>query len=123
MKYCYGVAKRMLRNFWNVASSSTMTSGISYNLLTLLFCSKIFPQQSVASFHSTVREYLLSELEGLDPVALLTVKKLIQTGLRDKNDPDAVNLRESYAQAERFASSIPAERFTKIAAKEIKHKL
>lgn len=106
-----------------MASSSTMTSGISYNLLTLLFCSKIFPQQSVASFHSTVREYLLSELEGLDPVALLTVKKLIQTGLRDKNDPDAVNLRESYAQAERFASSIPAERFTKIAAKEIKHKL
>ncbi|KIM87001.1 hypothetical protein PILCRDRAFT_4240 [Piloderma croceum F 1598] len=92
-------------------------------LLECGFINKIFPQQPVASFHSTVREYLLSELEGLDPVALLTVKKLIRTGLRDKNDPDAVNLRESYAQAERFASSIPAKRFTKIASKEIKHKL
>ena len=66
---------------------------------------------------------LLSELQGLDPTALLVVKKLLKAGLADKNDPDAVNLRESYAQAERFASGIPGERFRKIAAKEIKHKL
>lgn len=88
-----------------------------------LLSSKILPAQSVEEFHSSVRTLVLSELAGLDPVALLTVKKLIRAGLADKNDPDAVNLRESYAQAERFASGIPAERFMKIATKQIRHKL
>jgi len=113
----------MLRNFWNVALSSTMVSEISYVVLILVFYSEIFPLQPVTSFHSTVRAHLSSELEGLDPAALLTTKKLIQTGLKDKNDPDAVNLRESYAQAERFTSGIPGDRFIKLATKEIKHKL
>lgn len=65
----------------------------------------------------------MSELAGLDPAALLVVKQLIKMGLKDKNDPDAVNLRESYAQAERFASGKPGERFRKLAVKEIRHKL
>ncbi|KAG6854320.1 hypothetical protein C0991_008215 [Blastosporella zonata] len=58
--------------------------------------SQIFPEQSINSFHSAVRRQLLEELHGLDPTALLEVKRLIRAGLRDKNDPDAVNLRESY---------------------------
>lgn len=85
--------------------------------------SKIFPAQPTDEFHSSVRAHLESELEGLDPAALLTVKKLIRAGISEKNNPDAANLRESYAQAERFASGIPIERFMKIANKEIKHKL
>lgn len=63
--------------------------------------------------------------------------------MKDKNDPDAVNMRESYgssqaipllsymlraeqrnaAQAARFASGIPGQRFAKLASKEIRHKL
>ena len=83
----------------------------------------------------------MRELSGLDPAALLTVKKLIRAGLNERNNRDAVNLRESYgelplvcfermdlfnvwtAQAARFASGVPLERFGQIARKEIKHKL
>jgi len=45
-----------------------------------------------------VRRKLLDELQGLDPAAILSVKKLIRAGLNEKNDPDAVNLRESYGK-------------------------
>lgn len=58
--------------------------------------SQIFPDQSVESFHAAIRRQILDELQGLDPVALLEVKRLIRLGLKDKNDPDAVNLRESF---------------------------
>jgi len=92
-------------------------------LLACGFINKIFPNQSVESFHSEVRSLLQEELRGLDPSALLAVRSLIQRGLHEKNNPDAVNLRESYAQAERFASGIPMKQFTRIANKEIKHKL
>ncbi|KAG6897468.1 hypothetical protein C0992_001243 [Termitomyces sp. T32_za158] len=95
----------------------------SQELLKCGFVNQIFPHQSVDSFHDAVRIQILEELRGLDPVALLEVKRLIKVGLKDKNDPDAVNLRESFAQAARFASGIPYERFAKIARKEIKHKL
>ncbi|GLB34998.1 putative enoyl-CoA hydratase/isomerase [Lyophyllum shimeji] len=87
------------------------------------FVNRIFPAQSVDSFHVAVRKQLLDDLHGLDPSALLEVKKLIRAGLKDKNDPDAVNLRESYAQAARFASGVPMEQFAKIARKQVKHKL
>ncbi|KAF5357797.1 hypothetical protein D9756_001614 [Leucocoprinus leucothites] len=92
-------------------------------LLDCGFINKIFPQQSVESFHKEVRSLLKAELEGLDPTAVLTAKKLIKAGLNDKNDFDAVNLRESYAQAERFASGVPYSQFARIAKKEIRHKL
>lgn len=85
--------------------------------------SKIFPQQDPESFHRSVREHLLSELSGLVPSSVLIVKKLIKTGLQDKNDPDAVNLRESIEQSARLQSGIPGKRFRMIAAKEIRHKL
>lgn len=85
--------------------------------------SKILPDQSVPDFHSSIKTLVLSELEGLDPTALLAVKKLLKDSLKDKNDPDAINLRESYAQAERFASGVPGKRFAQLAAKEIRHKL
>lgn len=85
--------------------------------------SKIFPSQTTESFHDAVRTHLLSELDGLDPTAVLTVKKLLANAEAEANDPDAANLRESFAQAARMASGIPAERFAKIARKEIKHKL
>lgn len=95
-----------------------------------------------------MRADIINDLAGLDPTAVLTMKALIQTGLNEKNGMDAVNLRESYgetiiesqyssdnsgifllistfylAQAERFASGIPAKQFARIARKEIKHKL
>ncbi|KAK0459679.1 ClpP/crotonase-like domain-containing protein [Desarmillaria tabescens] len=87
------------------------------------FINKIFPSSSADEFHAAIRRHLQSELEGLDPTALLSVKRLLRAGLDDKNNPDAVNLRESYAQSERFASGIPAERFGQIARREIRHKL
>ncbi len=85
--------------------------------------SKIFPEQPVPAFQAEVRKLILSELDGLDPGALLGVKKLIKAGLNDQHNLDAVNLRESYAQAERFATGIPGDRFAKIARKELRHKL
>lgn len=54
---------------------------------------------------------------------MLRVKQLIKTGLNENNSFDAVNMRESYAQAERIASGIPTQRFGMIARKELKHKL
>ncbi|EGN93230.1 hypothetical protein SERLA73DRAFT_64232 [Serpula lacrymans var. lacrymans S7.3] len=92
-------------------------------LLECGFINTIFPDQSTESFHTAVRAHLLSELEGLDTAAVLTVKLLIKAGLREKNDPNSVNLRESYAQAERFSSGIPQVRFGKIKRKEVRHKL
>jgi len=92
-------------------------------LLACGFYNEIFPDQSTESFHTGVRAKLLDELKGLDPTALLAVRSLIRRGLHEKNNPDAVNLRESYAQAERFASAVPSQQFARIAAKEIKHKL
>lgn len=63
------------------------------------------------------------ELEDLVPEAILKVKQLIKIGFNEQNNYDATNLRESYAQAERLATGVPAQRFNKIARKEIKHKL
>ena len=45
-----------------------------------------------------MRIHLLNELNGLDPAAILSIKKLLRAGLNEKNDPDAVNLRESYGE-------------------------
>ncbi|KAG7092417.1 hypothetical protein E1B28_008773 [Marasmius oreades] len=87
------------------------------------FINEIFPSQSAENFHATVRARLMEELSGLDPTSVLAVKKLLRAGLNEKNDPDAVNLRESYAQAERFVSGTPAVQFGRIARKEIRHKL
>ncbi|KAI0336424.1 ClpP/crotonase [Cubamyces sp. BRFM 1775] len=92
-------------------------------LLECGFINKILPEQPVPEFQAAVRKLVLAELEGLDPTALLGVKRLIKAGINDQHNLDAVNLRESYAQAERFASGIPGERFARIARKELKHKL
>jgi Delta3-Delta2-enoyl-CoA isomerase len=89
----------------------------------LAWTSRIFPQSSVEQFHAAVREYLLDQMDQLVPEAVLGVKSLIRAGLREKNDNDAVNLRESYAQAVRFTTGVPYDRFGKIARKEIRHKL
>jgi len=68
-------------------------------VLNLRLCtSKIFPDQTTESFHGAVRAHLLEELRGLDPTALLVMRGLIRRGLHEKNDPDAVNLRESYGE-------------------------
>ncbi|KAL0946951.1 hypothetical protein HGRIS_013109 [Hohenbuehelia grisea] len=92
-------------------------------LLRCGFVNKIFPAQPVPDFHSAVRAHLLDQLDGLDPVAVLTSKKLIRQGLDERSNPDAAILRESYAQAERFASGRPKQQFQRIANKEIRHKL
>lgn len=41
-------------------------------------CSKIFPAEDTPSFHKAAREYLLDRLNGLDPAALLSTKRMIQ---------------------------------------------
>ncbi|EIM89893.1 ClpP/crotonase [Stereum hirsutum FP-91666 SS1] len=111
-----GVAKANETLIWGKKQTSR-------DLLACGFVNQIFPQQDVASFHRAVRDLLLSELSDLVPSSVLAVKKLIKTGLREKNDPDAVNLRESFEQAARLHSGIPAERFHKISTKKIRHKL
>lgn len=60
--------------------------------------SEIFPSKSTEEFHADVRAHLQQQLEGLDPAAVLAVKKLLRAGLNEKNDPNAVNLRESYGR-------------------------
>ncbi|KAL4253841.1 Enoyl-CoA hydratase/isomerase and chromodomain-containing protein [Abortiporus biennis] len=92
-------------------------------LLASGFLNKIFPEQSVESFHKAVRDHLSSELEGLDADAMLITKDLLKKAAAERNDPAAVIMREGYAQAERFMTGVPAQRFSKIARKEIKHKL
>ncbi|KAJ7172526.1 ClpP/crotonase-like domain-containing protein [Mycena filopes] len=92
-------------------------------LLDCGFINEMLPLQSWEDFHQAVRAIVVEDLRGLDPVAVLTVKRLIRDGLTEKNNPDGTNLRESYAQAERFSSGVPARQFRRIATKEIKHKL
>lgn len=105
---------------------SSLSESRTYNALSrkfIHFQSKIFLEQPAESFHAAVRAHVQKELEGLDHSACLEVKQLIKSGLAECNNPDAVNMRESYAQAARIASGVPRERFAKIARKEIKHKL
>ena len=85
--------------------------------------SEIFPQSSVEEFHKSVKQQVAAELDGLVTEAVLKTKQLLRSGLKEKNDMDSVLLREGYAQAERFATGAPAERFARIAGKEIRHKL
>jgi hypothetical protein len=61
-------------------------------------CSEIIPATSTEQFNDAVRDLVLRELEGLDPASILAVKKLIKAGLHEKNNPDAVNLREGYGR-------------------------
>lgn len=95
----------------------------SDELLACGFLNHIFPQQAPEELHTSVRTYLVEQLRGLDHDSLLTVKKLLRAAMDEKNNPDAANMRESYAQAERFASGAPSKQFARIANKEIKHKL
>jgi len=85
--------------------------------------SEIFPESSVEEFHKSVKQRVAAELDGLVTEAVLKTKQLLQLGLKEKNDMDSILLREGYAQAERFATGVPAERFRRIARKEIRHKL
>jgi len=55
--------------------------------------------------------------------AVLKTKQLLRLGMKEKNDMDSVLLREGYAQAERFVTGVPVDRFTKIVRREIRHKL
>jgi peroxisomal 3,2-trans-enoyl-CoA isomerase len=77
----------------------------------------------VEEFHKSVKQRVATELDGLVIEAVLKTKQLLRFGLKEKNDMDSVLLREGYAQAERFATGLPTERFTKIAQREIRHKL
>ncbi|CAE6462032.1 unnamed protein product [Rhizoctonia solani] len=87
------------------------------------FVNQIFSAEDTPSFHRVSREYLLDRLDGLDPAALLSTKRMIQAAVHEKNDPRVVNFRESFAQAERFAGGVPAHRFGQLARKEVKHRL
>ncbi|TRM58680.1 ClpP/crotonase-like domain-containing protein [Schizophyllum amplum] len=99
------------------------TAKANEELLACGFYNEIFPTQSTEDFHTSIRRKVEDELRGLDPTALLTVKHLLKEGQNEKNNYDAANLREAYAQAERFASGVPADRFGMVARKELRHKL
>ena len=85
--------------------------------------SDVFPGTSVEEFHRNVERRVAADLDGLVPDAVLETKQLLRFGLRERNDMDSALLREGYAQAKRFTTGVPVERFTKIARKEIRHKL
>ncbi|KAG8713787.1 hypothetical protein FRC11_011010 [Ceratobasidium sp. 423] len=87
------------------------------------FVNQIFLAEDTPNFHRLVREHLLDRLDGLDPAALLSTKRMIQAAVHEKNDPRVVNFRESFAQAERFAGGVPTQRFGQLARKEVKHRL
>lgn len=85
--------------------------------------SEVFPETPVDEFHQSVKRRVSTDLDGLVAEAVLKTKQLLRLGLKEKNDVDSTLLREGYAQAERLTSGVPLERFTKIARKEIRHKL
>ena len=85
--------------------------------------SEIFPETSVEEFHRSVKQRVTAELDGLVAEAVLKTRELLRYGLKERNDMDSALLREGYAQAERLASGVPLERFTRIARREIRHKL
>jgi peroxisomal 3,2-trans-enoyl-CoA isomerase len=85
--------------------------------------SEIFPESPVEEFHKGVKQRVAAEIDGLVTEAVLKTKELLRLGLKEKNDMDSVLLREGYAQAERFVTGVPTERFRRIARKEIRHKL
>lgn len=85
--------------------------------------SEIFPETPVEEFHWNVKQRVSTDLDGLVAEAVLKTKQLLRFGLKERNDMDSVLLREGYAQAERMATGVPLDRFTKIARKEIRHKL
>ncbi|KAL5533314.1 hypothetical protein ACEPAF_5090 [Sanghuangporus sanghuang] len=92
-------------------------------MLACGYVNKIFPKQSCESFHGTIRRHLEEQIDGLNPRAMLKIKQLIQFGINEKNSKDAVNLRESYAQAECFATGIPTRRLVQLVDGQIRHRL
>jgi len=93
------------------------------DLLQAGFVNQIFPQQSTEEFQVSVRKHVLQQIDGLDPASFLAVKKLIREGIHEKNNPDGVNMRESYEQAARIASGVPSAQFGRIHRKEVKPRL
>lgn len=50
-------------------------------------------------------------------------KKLVKAGIHEKNNPDAVSMRESVTNVGRAVSGIPTRRFEELAGKTRRHKL
>ncbi|GJN90549.1 hypothetical protein Rhopal_003561-T1 [Rhodotorula paludigena] len=90
------------------------------DLVACGFVNKLFPPQDAASFRKELLSYLEQQLSGLELEAILKSKQLIRAALPN---PDETNTREVFAGAERFATGKPQERFSKLANKEMKHKL
>ncbi|GAA6003769.1 enoyl-CoA hydratase/isomerase family protein [Rhodotorula paludigena] len=90
------------------------------DLVACGFINKLFPPQDAASFRKELLSYLEQQLSGLELEAILKSKQLIRAALPN---PDETNTREVFAGAERFATGKPQERFSKLANKEMKHKL
>jgi peroxisomal 3,2-trans-enoyl-CoA isomerase len=81
------------------------------------------PAEISVDLHQQVRSYLLQQIEGLDLDAMLLTKKLVKAGIQEKNNPDAVSMRESVTNVEHAVSGIPTKRFAELAGKKRKHKL
>lgn len=66
--------------------------------LLLVYDSEIFPSSTEEDFNQAVRLRVLEDMDGLDPTALLTSKSLLRSAINERNNPDAVNLRETYGE-------------------------
>lgn len=101
------------------------------------FVNKIFPPSSglissgnppsaaavAIDLHNQVTAYILSNIDSLDLDSMLLTKSLVKQGLHEKNNPDAVSVRESSVNVTRAVSGIPNQRFAEIATKKRRHKL
>ncbi|ELU44550.1 hypothetical protein AG1IA_01410 [Rhizoctonia solani AG-1 IA] len=108
---------------YSCSHAGTFRLYIRYARVYSFTYSQVFSAEDTTGFHRQAREHLLDRLDGLDPAALLSTKRMIQAGVHEKNDPRVVNFRESFLQAERFAGGVPGRRFGQLARKEVKHRL
>jgi len=102
-------------------------------LLQAGFVNKIFPPSPKAvggtpaeiavDLHEQVRSYLLEQIEGQDLDAMLLTKKLVKAGIHEKNNPDAVSMRESVTNVGQAVNGVPSKRFAELAGKNRRHKL
>lgn len=95
----------------------------SKEMLDSGFVNEIFPSQSPASFHESVRAHIMGRLAGLDSNAVTSIKSLIQAGLQEQNNMDMVTMREGYLQAGIVASGVPRRRIARMAKGGRKAKL
>ena len=77
------------------SSMSSSRQGRGFTIYCLAF-SQIFPAEDTSSFHRMAREYLLDRLDGLDPAALLSTKRMIQVRFESCDSMPILDLTQSF---------------------------